>query len=57
MEPTSTTGFVCDTFNCKPNFDEAMKRIEAWFLGQVLDRPPVRFHGHNAEFDHGGIKT
>ena len=57
MEPTSTTGFVCDTFNCKPNFDEAMKRIEAWFLGQVLDRPPVRFHGHNAEFDHGGDKN
>ena len=26
-----------------PHFDEAMQRVYAWYEGQVLDRPPVRF--------------
>lgn len=37
----------------KPDFEEAMKRIEAWFRHDVLDRPPVRFALHNAEYSHG----
>ena len=27
----------------KPDFEEAMRRIEAWFNHETLDRPPVRF--------------
>lgn len=43
----------------KPDFLECMKRIEAWYAGEVIDRPPVRFHHHNAQFDHAvnGGKT
>ena len=37
----------------KPDFDAAMKRIEAWFEGEVLDRVPVRFSAHNAFLDTG----
>ena len=31
----------------KPDFEQAMQRIEAWFAGEMLDRPPVRFMAHN----------
>jgi hypothetical protein len=34
----------------KPDFEEALRRIEAWFNHQTLDRPPVRFAEHNADF-------
>jgi len=27
-----------------------MNRIEAWFQHDIIDRPPVSFHAHNAEF-------
>jgi hypothetical protein len=30
-----------------------MERIEAWFHQEVLDRPPVRFYKHNAQFESG----
>jgi hypothetical protein len=32
----------------KPDFDKAMKRVEAWFRHETLDRPPIRFAAHNA---------
>jgi hypothetical protein len=35
----------------KPDFDECCKRIEAWFHQEIIDRVPVRFHRHNAEYD------
>jgi len=35
----------------KPDFEEAMQRIEAWFKHEKLDRPPVRFAQHNAEYE------
>jgi CheY-like chemotaxis protein len=35
----------------KPDFNMAMKRIYAWYTQQVLDRPPVRFTRHNAEYE------
>jgi len=28
----------------KPNFEMAMRRIEAWFQHDIIDRPPVSFH-------------
>jgi hypothetical protein len=34
----------------KPDFENALCRIEAWFNHERLDRPPVRFSEHNAEF-------
>ena len=35
---------------CKPDFEAAMKRVSAWFAHELLDRPPVRFSEHNADF-------
>jgi hypothetical protein len=35
----------------KPDLPRAMERILAWFQGQVIDRPPIRFSAHNAEYD------
>jgi hypothetical protein len=37
----------------KPDSDAAMRRIEAWFRGELLDRAPVRFMAHNAFLDTG----
>jgi hypothetical protein len=34
----------------KPDFAAAMERIDAWFAHELLDRPPVRFSEHNADF-------
>lgn len=36
-----------------PGFEDALKRVEAWFSHELLDRPPVRFSLHNAEYSHG----
>jgi hypothetical protein len=33
-----------------PDFEKAIRRIEAWFNHEILDRPPVRFAEHNADF-------
>ncbi|MBN2132426.1 MAG: hypothetical protein JW741_23190 [Sedimentisphaerales bacterium] len=35
----------------KDNYDAAMHRIDAWYEGAVIDRPPVRFAGHNAQYN------
>ncbi len=35
----------------KPDFAASMERVQAWFAGELLDRPPVRFSRHNAEFE------
>jgi len=37
----------------KPDHARCLERIEAWFHQAVLDRPPVRFYKHNAQFDAG----
>jgi len=34
-----------------PGYADAMRRVEAWFHGAVLDRVPVRFSRHNAQYD------
>jgi len=34
----------------KPDMGKSLQRIEAWFNGELLDRPPVRFSQHNADF-------
>lgn len=39
------------TFSWKPDFDECMARIYAWYDQEILDRPPVRFHHHNIQYE------
>jgi hypothetical protein len=34
----------------KPDFARAMERVYAWFAQAVVDRPPIRFSMHNAEY-------
>ena len=34
----------------KPDFDMAMKRVYTWYEGEIIDRVPVRFIAHNADF-------
>lgn len=54
MMPTASTPSA-DWWNVElegmPHFQEAMKRIYAWFAGEIIDRPPVRFSAHNAFMD------
>jgi hypothetical protein len=38
------------TLSTKPDAEEALQRVAAWFEGELLDRPPVRFSAHNADF-------
>jgi hypothetical protein len=35
---------------CKPDFNKAMERIYAWYSQAIIDRPPIRFSAHNAEY-------
>ncbi len=35
----------------KPDFEQCMKRIYAWYEQSIIDRPPVRFTRHNAEYE------
>ena len=37
----------------KPDSARCLERIEAWFHQAVIDRPPIRFYKHNAQFDAG----
>lgn len=34
----------------KPDFDKCMKRIYAWYNQEMIDRAPIRFSAHNAEY-------
>ncbi len=34
----------------KPDFEQCMKRIYAWYKQEIIDRVPVRFSAHNAEY-------
>ncbi|MBK8881953.1 MAG: hypothetical protein IPN67_06065 [Bacteroidales bacterium] len=36
--------------NCKPDFERCMQRIYAWYDQEIIDRPPIRFSAHNAEY-------
>lgn len=47
----STAGLPSRSFVYKPNFDECMARVYAWFEQKIIDRPPVRFHHHNMEYE------
>lgn len=36
----------------KPDYERCMDRLEAWLHQEVIDRVPVRFAAHNADFEH-----
>lgn len=48
-----------DNYNLmtKPDFKQSMDRIEAWYFMDIIDRAPVRFHRHNAQFDDVNIQN
>jgi hypothetical protein len=48
MEQTNFYDLELET---KPDFVACMKRIYAWYDGEILDRAPVRFSAHNEEYD------
>jgi len=37
----------------KPDFDQCMKRIYAWYNHEIIDRAPIRFSAHNSDFSGG----
>jgi hypothetical protein len=39
------------TLAWKPDFEECVERIHAWYEQKIVDRPPVRFHHHNIEYE------
>lgn len=34
----------------KPDFEKSMERIYAWYNQEMIDRAPIRFSAHNAEY-------
>lgn len=38
-------------FKNKPDFNECIQRIYAWYQQKIVDRAPVRFHHHNIEYE------
>ena len=36
----------------KPDYDKCVERVQAWFDAEIIDRAPIRFHRHNAEYDN-----
>lgn len=39
------------TLKHKPDLDECLARVDAWYEHNIVDRPPVRFHHHNIEYE------
>jgi len=35
----------------KPDYDCCVERVQAWFDAEIIDRVPIRFHRHNAEYE------
>ncbi len=51
--PTPLTSSALTPLATKPDYARCLERIEAWWHQAVLDRPPVRFYRHNAQFEGG----
>jgi hypothetical protein len=49
--PQSTTARWSIELESKPDFNQAVDRVYAWYEQQIIDRPPVRFTRHNAEYE------
>ena len=39
----------------KPDFEQCMKRIYAWYNQEMIDRAPIRFGAHNAEYNEAHL--
>ncbi len=39
----------------KPDFEQCMKRIYAWYNQEIIDRVPIRFSAHNAEYNEAHL--
>jgi hypothetical protein len=39
----------------KPDFEQCMKRIYAWYKQEIVDRVPIRFSAHNQEYDSAKV--
>jgi hypothetical protein len=39
----------------KPDFEKSMERIYAWYNQEIIDRAPIRFSAHNAEYNEAHI--
>ena len=39
----------------KPDFNQCMKRIYAWYNQEIEDRVPIRFSAHNQEYDSAHV--
>lgn len=35
----------------KPDYEESMRRVYAWYENNIIDRVPVRFSAHNSEYN------
>lgn len=51
-----TSGWWSIELEGKPDFEQAMQRVYAWYEGEILDRAPVRFMAHNAAFNLGDVE-
>ena len=51
--------FPCksDDLELKPDFNICMERIYAWYNQEIIDRIPVRFTAHNAEYNEAVLLT
>jgi len=36
----------------KPDYDQCVERVQAWFDAEIIDRAPIRFHRHNSEYEN-----
>jgi hypothetical protein len=48
---TDSSNLPSRTFSAKPDFNECIARIYAWYDQKIIDRVPVRFHHHNIEYE------
>jgi hypothetical protein len=44
-----------DELESKPDFNICMERIYAWYNQEIIDRVPIRFTSHNAEYNEAVV--
>ncbi|MGL4649198.1 MAG: hypothetical protein ACRC1H_07305, partial [Caldilineaceae bacterium] len=51
MTPAASEPHAPPELEAKPDCAQSLARIEAWFHQQVIDRAPIRFSRHNADYE------
>ncbi len=51
MTPAESEDWWSVELENMPGFELAMQRVYAWYEGEIVDRPPIRFMAHNAFVD------